>query len=96
MFELVYTLFFFVLILEVVVFLFLNLPTPRGWKGVIIRFLNTNKHIRTLMRGHLGLCLIAAFFMYDCYRQEKKYNDEKQVLKGKGSFASCTCFLIES
>ena len=77
MFELIYTLFFYVLILEVLVFLLLNLPTPHGWKSVIIRFINTNKHVRTVMRAHLGLCLIAGFFLYDCYRQENKYHTEK-------------------
>ncbi len=73
MFELVYTLFFFVLILEVIIFLFLNLPTPHGWKAVIIKFLNTNKHVKTLMKAHLGFCLLSAVFLYDCFKQEDKY-----------------------
>lgn len=96
MFELAYSFFFVVLLFEVVVFLFLNLPTPHGWKAVIIKFLNTNKHVKSVMRLHLGCCLLAGFFYYDCYRQEAKYSLDKAEVRGRDSYAACKWFVIEN
>jgi hypothetical protein len=65
MLEFIYILFFWILVLEIVVFLFLNMPSPKGWKGPVIRFLTTNKTVKQLLKIHLGLCVVAAFFFWD-------------------------------
>lgn len=69
MFEVAYTLFFFVFILEVAIFLFLNMPTPRGWKAVVIKFLNTNPKVKTILKAQIGFCVLAAFFLVNCQGQ---------------------------
>ena len=81
MFEVAYSIFFFALVIEVVLFLFLNLPTPKGWKAVIMRFLNTNPKVRTMMRVHLGFCLLAGVFFVDSHNQEQRFRAEKQSVK---------------
>jgi hypothetical protein len=68
MIEAIYAIFFWILVLEVLVFMFLNMPTPRGWKAKVIKFLIHNKTLKTIMKIHLGCCFIAALFFYDCYR----------------------------
>lgn len=93
MFELAYTLFFFVLVLEVLLFLFLNLPTPYGWKAVIIRFLNTNPKVKTIMKAHLGFCLLAGLFYFDCNRQEQRFREDKNFTRDKDSYAAGTVCL---
>ena len=82
--------FFFGLIVEVVLFLFLNLPTPRGWKSVIVRFLNTNPKVKSIMRAHLGFCLLAGVFFFNLHREENKYREEKHSVKDKDSYGSGT------
>lgn len=67
MIEAVYYVFFWILIFEVAVFCFLNLPTPRGWKGKIVNFLTTSKAMNMIMKIHLGCCFLAAIFYYDCH-----------------------------
>jgi hypothetical protein len=88
MFELIYSGFFLVLLAEVVLFMFLNLPTPKGWKSKIIKFLNTNKSVKTVMKVHLGLCVISGLFFIDCMNKETKYQEEKQQAKRGDSLAS--------
>jgi hypothetical protein len=73
MFEIIYSLFFVVLVAEVVAFLFLTLPTPRGWKATVINFLSTNHSVQTLRRVHLGFCGIAAFFLWDSINSAGKF-----------------------
>ena len=96
MFELVYTLFFYVLIFEISFFAFLNLPSPRGWKAVVTNFLTTNPKVLMILRGHLVFCCIAAVFLYDCYRQEHHYSMEKEMARGKDSYASGKSASIQS
>lgn len=73
MIEAIYIIFFWILVLEVLLFMFLNMPTPRGWKSKIIKFLINNKSIKTIMKLHLGCCFVAALFFYDCYRTENMF-----------------------
>ena len=73
MLELVYILFFWILVIEVAIFSFLNLPSPRGWKGAVVKFLNTNPNIRKFLKIHLWLCIIALVFFFDSYTSEAKY-----------------------
>jgi energy-converting hydrogenase Eha subunit F len=77
-----------VLVLEVIIFVFLSLPTPKGWKAKITNFLNNNKSIKNIMKVHLGLCLIAGLFLFDCYNQGSKFKKDKKALKKKDSMAS--------
>lgn len=72
MIEFVYTIFFFILALEVAIFGFLNLPSPKGWKGAVVKFINTNQSIRKFLKVHLWLMMVAAFFLYDCFSSEEK------------------------
>lgn len=65
MIEFIYIIFFWFLILEVTVFVLLNIPTPHGFKGKIVRFLTTNKTVWMIMKIHLAACIIAAFFFFD-------------------------------
>jgi hypothetical protein len=94
MFELIYTGFFFILVIEVLLFLFLNLPTPKGWKGRTINFLSQNQSVRTLLKIHLGCCVLSALFFVDCMNRESKFQVDKDLAKLGDSFASGTCGLI--
>ncbi len=71
--QFVYILFFWILVLEVILFSFLNLPSPRGWKGAVVKFLNTNKGIKKFLKVHFWLCIIALVFFFDAYSSEQKY-----------------------
>ena len=88
MFELIYTAFLWVLVAEVVVFLFLTLPTPRGWKGTVIGFLNTNKSVQYIRKAHLGFCIIACLFLWESLNSGAKYTGEKLSAKSGDSIAS--------
>jgi hypothetical protein len=90
MFEVAYTLFFFALVLEVALFLFLNVPTPRGWKAVVVKFLNTNPTVKTILRVQIGFCVIAALFLVNCQSQERRFMAEKHEVRAKDSYASGT------
>lgn len=93
MIEAVYVVFFWILVLEVIVFCFLNMPTPRGWKSKVIKVLTTSATVKTLMKIHLGCCLLAGLFFYDCYRTENMFQEEKHKLKyeGHGHMGSGNC-----
>lgn len=73
MIELVYYVFMWGLVVETVIFLFLNLPTPRGIKGKIVDFLATHRFVGYLMYLHLGCCILAAFFFFDLSQEEKHF-----------------------
>lgn len=90
MFELIYTIFFVVLIAEVLVFLFLTLPTPRGWKGTVVNFLNTNPSVQNIRRAHLGFCVIAALFLWDSISNSSKFYLSKEQAKAGDSLAAGT------
>ena len=81
MIEFIYPVFFWILVLEVAIFCFLNLPSPRGWKGAVVKFINTNVYVKKFLKVHFWLCLIACFFFYDCYQTEARYKKEKDRLK---------------
>lgn len=65
MLDLVYYFFFWVLAVEALVFVLLNIPTPRGFKGKLIDFLCTNTIVSYIMYGHIVLCILAVFFFFD-------------------------------
>lgn len=89
MFEIIYNIFLIVLIAEVIVFLFLTLPSPKGWKAKVINFLNTSPSVQYIRKIHLGLCVITALFLWDSYSSAAKYRENKEVAKGGDSIASC-------
>jgi hypothetical protein len=96
MFEVAYSLFTFILLFEVLVFLFLNLPTPRGWKAVIIRFIATNKIVKVVLKVQYCIAIVAAIFFIDCWRLENKYDAEKVLVKAKDSYAAGTLDAIQN
>ncbi len=89
MFDVIYSLFFVVLLAEVFVFLFLTLPTPKGWKGKVVNFLNTSSSVQYLRKAHLGFCLIAALFLWDSTSNTAKFLENKNLARGGDSIAAC-------
>ena len=81
MIEFIYPIFFWILVAEVVLFCFLNLPSPKGWKGAVVKFINTNRQVQKFLKFHLWICSAALFFFYDCYTTEIKYKEEKNDMK---------------
>jgi hypothetical protein len=96
MFEIIYSIFFVVLVAEVVVFLFLTLPTPRGWKGTVINFLNGNPTVQTIRKAHLGFCVIAAFFLWDSMNSGHKFREIKEHARAGDSLAAGTTISTKS
>ena len=96
MFEIIYSIFFVVLVAEVVLFLFLTLPTPRGWKGTVVNFLNTNTTVQTIRKAHLGFCLIAAFFLWDSTSSGNQFREIKEHAKTGDSLAACNPTAIQN
>ncbi len=89
MLDIIYVFFFWILVLEVVIFLFLNLPSPKGWKGTVVKFLTGSRTVKNLIKGHLIICTLAAIFFYDCMRTEDKFRSQKNEYKHEGSLAAC-------
>ena len=85
MFELVYTLFFWMMVLTIFFFCFLNLPTPKGWKGAVIKFLTTNTTVKNLLKLHLLLLVVACFFFLDLRSAENKFRADKIKVEGMGT-----------
>jgi hypothetical protein len=73
MIQFIYPFFFWILVLQVLLFCFLNLPTPHGWKGAVSKFLTTNPKVRKLLKLHIWICLVALIFFYDSYTTEQKF-----------------------
>ncbi len=74
MYEMVYPVFFWILVFEVFVFCLLNMPTPRGWKGKMIYFLTNSKMIKSIVMCHLIIIFLAVFFYIDANSQEKHFH----------------------
>lgn len=74
MIDAVYMLFLWALALESVVFILLNIPTPRGIKGKMVNFLSTNKIVGYLMYAHLVFCVLALFFYFDLSQEESFFS----------------------
>jgi hypothetical protein len=81
MIEFIYPVFFWILVIEVAIFSFLNLPSPKGWKGTVVKFINTNIYVKKFLKVHLWICLLALFFFYDSYTTEQKLGREKDRIK---------------
>lgn len=74
---LIYIGFFWMLVFQAVLFVSLNLPTPKNFKHKILKVLSTSKLIEYLMYAHLVSCLIAVFFYIDLSQQEGFHLHEK-------------------
>ena len=88
MFDFIYTGFFLALVAEALLFAFLTLPTPRGWKGKVVNFLNTSKSVHALRKMHLMFCLIALIFLFQAYSNQEKFSHEKHEAKKGDSIAA--------
>jgi hypothetical protein len=89
MFEIIFGAFFVLMLCEVVLFLFLNLPFPKSWKSSIFRTVAENPSLKTFLKVQLLLCILAGLFYYEMSSQEKNYLSQKNKLKSKTSFGAC-------
>lgn len=81
MIDAIYIGFFWILVLETLIFVFLNLPTPKGFKSKLLNLLSHSRIISWLMYTHLIFCLLALFFYTDLSQSEEFYNTEKLKLR---------------
>ncbi len=65
MFELIFGVFFILMLAEVGLFLFLNLPVPKRWKSAIFRAVAESHSLKTFLKVQLLLCLMAGLFYYE-------------------------------
>lgn len=77
MIHLAYIVMGYILLGEVVLFLFLALPTPHGVKGRIIKVILNSKVIRIGKWIFLALCIISGIFYAELHQTENLYNTEK-------------------
>ena len=81
MIDAVYILFFWLLILEVLLFLLLALPLPDVIRRNIVAAFTSTKFMAAVMKLHLATCFLAALFYVDLYQTENVYSEEKNRLK---------------
>jgi len=94
MFEVVYSGFFLLMTLEVILFVFLNLPFPKEWKAVIFKRIADSPSLKTFLKIQLLLCVMAAIFYTDLSKQERKYTSQKNKLKIKNSMGAGIFYVI--
>ena len=68
MFELVYVVFFFLMLAEMLLFFFLNLPIFKAWKVGIFEQLVSSHKVHVILKVQLVLCLIIVLFFVDLHR----------------------------
>lgn len=83
MFDFIYVTFFFLMLAEMVLFIFLNLPFPKTWKAGIIEGLAGSPTAKSLFKVQLVLCLLVLLFYVDLGRSEKLFQGEKNKLRSK-------------
>lgn len=89
-----YTIMMYILIVEVVAFLLLALPTPPKIKGKLVRAIINSKIMSKLLWVHLGLCIIAGIFFADLNTTENKYVIEKSRFKETAGITGSGIFNI--
>lgn len=89
MFEIIYVAFFGLMIAEVVLFLFLNLPIPKLWKSFIYKTVKDSQGIKTFLKVQILLCILAGLFYIDLGGQEKVLSSQKKQLRNKNSMGAC-------
>lgn len=78
--ELLYILLIIAVLLEVFIFVLLNMPTPTGVKGRIAKFLENNRRSQVFLMFHLVVLLLAVVLWVDCNRMDDKYRAERTLL----------------
>jgi hypothetical protein len=78
----------------VLLFVFLNLPFPKHWKGGIFKRIYNSPSIRTFLKIQVLLCVMAAVFYADLSKQERKYVSQKNKLRLKNSLGAGTQFTL--
>lgn len=66
--DIVYYIFFWVLVVEILFYLLLVVPSPRGFKGALTRIVTTSPKFFYVVQGLVVLCAIAGLFFYDCLK----------------------------
>ena len=84
MIDAIYFVFFWLLVIEVILFVFISLPLPDRFKRKVVNTLTQSKFMNLLLKIHLGSCVLAGLFFLDLYQTEKVYTDEKERLKQEG------------
>lgn len=88
MFEVIFIAFFLLMVAEVLLFLFLNLPFPKSWKSAIFRKVAESESLKTFLKVQLLLCILAGLFYMDMSSQEQNYASQKHKLRTKSSFGA--------
>jgi hypothetical protein len=74
MINLAYIVFFYILIVEVIIFLLLTLPTPPGFKSKLVKAFMGSQLRSSLMWVHLALCALAGLFFLDLAQTEINFS----------------------
>ncbi len=88
MFELIFGVFFVLMMAEVVLFLFLNLPVPKHWKSLIFKAVASSPSLKTFLKVQVLLCLMAGLFYYEMSLEERTFVTQKHKLRSKTSFGA--------
>ena len=65
MFELIFGVFFVLMIAEVSLFLFLNLPVPKRWKSAVFKMVANSASLKTFLKVQILLCVLAGLFYFE-------------------------------
>lgn len=84
MIDLTYTIFGFILLFKVFLFLLLSIPTPKKFRGKLIGLLVGSKFMSTLLWIDVGLCILAGIFYGDLMSTESLYTAQKDLMRSKG------------
>ena len=92
MFDLVYQVMFGVMVIEMIIFLFLNLPFPKTWKHGFFDNLTTSSFFKNAFKIQVVLCLVVIFLYVDLSRTESLYLRDKKRMKDKTNMGAGTLF----
>ena len=95
MFDLIYLAFFFLMIAEMVLFVFLNLPFPKTWKSGVFQQIADSKAVHTVFKIQMVLCLMVLLFFVDLHRTENMYLRDKRKLKEKTNLGAGIFYKIQ-
>lgn len=77
MIDAVYLIFFWLLVLEVIIFFIISMPLPDRFKRKVVNTVTQSQLMNLILKIHLGSCVLAGLFFLDLYQTERKYTDEK-------------------
>ena len=90
MFDLIYQAMFGLMLIEMVLFLFLNLPFPKTWKAGFFENLASSNFFKTAFKIQIVLCLIVVFLFLDLSRTESLYMKDKRKIKDQTTMGAGT------